>query len=113
VLNNVQRSYYDSFMVEDLQAALVAEPDNPEAMALLHQRSVAVAKVRKFLADREAFVLNPSHEASLATSSKEGTFFDRDLARNRLVSAPSGFESLAFCTTRCLKSCKSTLVPAN
>ena len=26
----------------DLQAALAAEPDNPEAKALLHQRSVAV-----------------------------------------------------------------------
>lgn len=30
---------------EDLQAALVAEPDNPEAKALLHQRSVTVEKV--------------------------------------------------------------------
>lgn len=30
---------------EDLQAALVAEPDNPEAKALLHKRSVAVEKV--------------------------------------------------------------------
>ena len=29
----------------DLQAALVAEPDNPEAKALLYQRSVAVEKV--------------------------------------------------------------------
>ncbi|KAF8991615.1 hypothetical protein BDQ17DRAFT_1432957 [Cyathus striatus] len=29
----------------DLQAALVAEPDNPEAKALLHQRSVAVEKL--------------------------------------------------------------------
>ncbi|ESK81634.1 hypothetical protein Moror_3255 [Moniliophthora roreri MCA 2997] len=30
---------------EDLQAALVADPDNPEAMALLHQRSVNVEKL--------------------------------------------------------------------
>ncbi|KAG5638689.1 hypothetical protein H0H81_010914 [Sphagnurus paluster] len=30
---------------EDLQAALVAEPDNPEAKALLHQRSVTVEKL--------------------------------------------------------------------
>ncbi|KAJ7689485.1 hypothetical protein B0H17DRAFT_937317 [Mycena rosella] len=30
---------------EDLQAALVAEPDNPEAKALLHHRSVAVEKL--------------------------------------------------------------------
>ncbi|KAF5344422.1 hypothetical protein D9758_015468 [Tetrapyrgos nigripes] len=30
---------------EDLQAALVAEPDNPEAKALLHQRSVNVEKL--------------------------------------------------------------------
>ncbi|KAJ7728929.1 hypothetical protein DFH07DRAFT_850615 [Mycena maculata] len=30
---------------EDLQAALVAEPDNPEAKALLHRRSVAVEKL--------------------------------------------------------------------
>ncbi|KAJ7512815.1 hypothetical protein B0H11DRAFT_1947511 [Mycena galericulata] len=30
---------------EDLQAALVAEPDNPEAKALLHNRSVAVEKL--------------------------------------------------------------------
>ncbi|KAF9444045.1 hypothetical protein P691DRAFT_737051 [Macrolepiota fuliginosa MF-IS2] len=30
---------------EDLQAALDAEPDNPEAKALLHQRSVAVEKL--------------------------------------------------------------------
>jgi len=29
----------------DLQAALDAEPDNPEAKALLHQRSVTVEKV--------------------------------------------------------------------
>ena len=94
-----------------MQAALVAEPDNPEAMALLHQRSVTVAKVRKFLADREAFILNLSCEASLATSSKEGTFLDRDLARNRVVSPPSRFESLAFRTPRCLQSCQSTLVP--
>lgn len=35
-------------MGEDLQAALVAEPDNPEAKALLHQRSVTVEKVRFF-----------------------------------------------------------------
>lgn len=32
-------------MPQDLQAALQAEPDNPEAMALLHQRSVTVEKV--------------------------------------------------------------------
>lgn len=32
-------------MSADLQAALVAEPDNPEAKALLHQRSVTVEKV--------------------------------------------------------------------
>lgn len=32
-------------MSEDLQAALTAEPDNPEAKALLHQRSVTVEKV--------------------------------------------------------------------
>ncbi|KAJ7029224.1 hypothetical protein C8F04DRAFT_1288746 [Mycena alexandri] len=30
---------------EDLQAALVADPDNPEAKALLHHRSVAVEKL--------------------------------------------------------------------
>ncbi|KAK0216415.1 hypothetical protein IW262DRAFT_1400103 [Armillaria fumosa] len=30
---------------EDLHAALLAEPDNPEATALLHQRSVAVEKL--------------------------------------------------------------------
>ncbi|KAG6811411.1 hypothetical protein H0H92_007564 [Tricholoma furcatifolium] len=30
---------------EDLQAALVADPDNPEAKALLHQRSVSVEKL--------------------------------------------------------------------
>ncbi|RDB17545.1 hypothetical protein Hypma_001187 [Hypsizygus marmoreus] len=30
---------------EDLQAALAAEPDNPEAKALLHQRSVTVEKL--------------------------------------------------------------------
>ncbi|KAG5337087.1 hypothetical protein C0989_010828, partial [Termitomyces sp. Mn162] len=30
---------------DDLQAALVAEPDNPEAKALLHQRSVTVEKL--------------------------------------------------------------------
>ncbi|KAF7316283.1 J domain-containing protein [Mycena indigotica] len=30
---------------EDLQAALVAEPDNPEAKALLHNRSVSVEKL--------------------------------------------------------------------
>ncbi|KAF8637727.1 hypothetical protein AX17_002615 [Amanita inopinata Kibby_2008] len=30
---------------EDLQAALIAEPDNPEAKALLHQRSVSVEKL--------------------------------------------------------------------
>ncbi|KAF7351292.1 J domain-containing protein [Mycena sanguinolenta] len=30
---------------EDLQAALVSEPDNPEAKALLHHRSVAVEKL--------------------------------------------------------------------
>lgn len=30
---------------EDLQAALLADPDNPEAKALLHQRSVAVEKL--------------------------------------------------------------------
>ncbi|KAF9529942.1 hypothetical protein CPB83DRAFT_851864 [Crepidotus variabilis] len=30
---------------EDLQAALAAEPDNPEAMALFHQRSVTVEKL--------------------------------------------------------------------
>jgi len=30
----------------DLHAALAAEPDNPEAKALLHQRSVNVEKVR-------------------------------------------------------------------
>ncbi|KAE9391143.1 hypothetical protein BT96DRAFT_959615 [Gymnopus androsaceus JB14] len=30
---------------EDLQAALAAEPDNPEAMALLHKRSVNVEKL--------------------------------------------------------------------
>ena len=40
-------NHANSLVVEDLQAALVAEPDNPEAMALLHQRSVTVAKVRK------------------------------------------------------------------
>ncbi|KAJ6558077.1 hypothetical protein B0H19DRAFT_1028677 [Mycena capillaripes] len=34
---------------EDLQAALVAEPDNPEAKALLHHRSVAVEKVHSDL----------------------------------------------------------------
>ena len=34
---------------DDLNAALVAEPDNPEATALLHQRSVAVAKVSTFI----------------------------------------------------------------
>ena len=33
----------------DLEAALAAEPDNPEAKALLHQRSVAVEKVRGLL----------------------------------------------------------------
>lgn len=32
-------------MATDLQAALDAEPDNPEAKALLHQRSVTVEKV--------------------------------------------------------------------
>lgn len=32
-------------MTTDLQAALDAEPDNPEAKALLHQRSVTVEKV--------------------------------------------------------------------
>ncbi|KAF5376638.1 hypothetical protein D9615_007873 [Tricholomella constricta] len=32
-------------MPVDLQAALVAEPDNPEAKALLHQRSVTVEKL--------------------------------------------------------------------
>ncbi|KAF8873172.1 hypothetical protein CPB84DRAFT_1818005 [Gymnopilus junonius] len=32
---------------EDLQAALAAEPDNPEAKALLHQRSVTVEKVKE------------------------------------------------------------------
>lgn len=36
-------------MIQDLQAALAAEPDNPEAKALLHQRSVTVEKAR-FLA---------------------------------------------------------------
>ena len=34
---------------EDLQAALVVDPDNPEAKALLHQRSVAVEKVECLL----------------------------------------------------------------
>jgi hypothetical protein len=33
----------------DLQAALIAEPDNPEAKALLHRRSVAVEKVHPAL----------------------------------------------------------------
>lgn len=32
-------------MTKDLQAALEADPDNPEAKALLHQRSVTVEKV--------------------------------------------------------------------
>ena len=31
-------------MLSDLQAALIAEPDNPEAAALLHHRSVTVEK---------------------------------------------------------------------
>lgn len=34
-----------SLHLSDLQAALEAEPDNPEAKALLHQRSVTVEKV--------------------------------------------------------------------
>ena len=32
----------------DLQAALEADPDNPEAKALLYQRSVAVEKVKVY-----------------------------------------------------------------
>ncbi|KAJ7108597.1 hypothetical protein C8R44DRAFT_842911 [Mycena epipterygia] len=36
---------YERGAQEDLQAALVAEPDNPEAKALLHHRSVAVEKL--------------------------------------------------------------------
>ncbi|TFK38702.1 hypothetical protein BDQ12DRAFT_712664 [Crucibulum laeve] len=39
---------------EDLTAALVAEPDNPEAKALLHQRSVAVEKLLAPLPQRKA-----------------------------------------------------------
>ncbi|KAJ7100147.1 hypothetical protein B0H15DRAFT_818894 [Mycena belliarum] len=36
---------YERGAQEDLQAALVADPDNPEAKALLHHRSVAVEKL--------------------------------------------------------------------
>lgn len=38
---------YQSFAFRsDLEAALIAEPGNPEATALLHHRSVAVEKAR-------------------------------------------------------------------
>ncbi|KAJ6595905.1 hypothetical protein DFH09DRAFT_1135934 [Mycena vulgaris] len=36
---------YERGAQEDLQAALIAEPDNPEAKALLHHRSVSVEKL--------------------------------------------------------------------
>ncbi|KAJ7634931.1 hypothetical protein FB45DRAFT_1056892 [Roridomyces roridus] len=39
------KSGYQRGAEEDLQAALIAEPDNPEAKALLHNRSVAVEKL--------------------------------------------------------------------
>ncbi|KIY53556.1 hypothetical protein FISHEDRAFT_33079 [Fistulina hepatica ATCC 64428] len=40
---------------QDLQAALVAEPDNPEAKALLHRRSVAVEKLLSPLPRHKSF----------------------------------------------------------
>ncbi|KAG6856146.1 hypothetical protein H0H87_007151, partial [Tephrocybe sp. NHM501043] len=40
-------------MSQDLHAALVAEPDNPEAKALLHQRSVTVEKLLSPLPTRK------------------------------------------------------------
>ncbi|KAG6905851.1 hypothetical protein DXG01_000406 [Tephrocybe rancida] len=51
---------------EDLQAALVAEPDNPEAKALLHQRSVAVEKLLSPLpARKERFSVEIWREVAL------------------------------------------------
>ncbi|KAG6894283.1 hypothetical protein C0992_006728, partial [Termitomyces sp. T32_za158] len=51
---------------DDLQAALVAEPDNPEAKALLHQRSVTVEKLLSPLpAKKERFSVEIWHEIAL------------------------------------------------
>ncbi|KAG6883754.1 hypothetical protein C0993_003992 [Termitomyces sp. T159_Od127] len=53
-------------MSQDLQAALVAEPDNPEAKALLHQRSVTVEKLLSPLpAKKERFSIEIWHEIAL------------------------------------------------
>ncbi|KAG6890150.1 hypothetical protein C0995_011445 [Termitomyces sp. Mi166 len=51
---------------DDLQAALVAEPDNPEAKALLHQRSVTVEKLLSPLpAKKERFSVEIWREIAL------------------------------------------------
>jgi len=60
----------------DLQAALAAEPDNPEAKALLHQRSVTVEKVRRN--DSSIFSSHPLHPPRFCSAMVSAFIFSRE-----------------------------------
>lgn len=68
----------------DLQAALVAEPDNPEATALLHKRSVNVEKVRAVLF--KYHTLPSTCNTAVGTQTNHQRAILRgDLARDRVI----------------------------